>query len=185
MIARAAAGTPPQATGSKCVTVVENNRAGYRNHAWGGGWNTPKATRTGFKVCNFLQKLFSQDSMHSFFCTERKRWSNGLCNDKTMTLRECLQSGTCAVATNRHRHRTASCATGCTDEVAICLTYECATGCTMTDEPTDLQPAASAFAASASKQKLSVLHTISHCAGTFRLYIAAKGVGPLADLQRL
>ena len=53
----------------------------------------------------------------------------------------------------------------------------------MTDEPTDLQAAASALAASASKQKLSVLHTISHCAGTFRLYIAAKGVGPPAMVQ--
>ena len=82
---------------------------------------------------------------------------------QTIMLRECLQSGTCAVATKRHRHRTASCATSCTDEVAICLTYECATGCTTTDEPTDLQTAASALVASASKQQLSVSHTISHC----------------------
>ena len=59
-------------------------------------------------------------SMGSVPVVAKPRVLVGSAMAKPLTLHECVQSGTCAVAASRHR--TASCATGCTEGVAICLT---------------------------------------------------------------
>ena len=60
----------------------------------------------------------SQDAHRIHFAQKEEDVPMGSAMAKPLTLHECVQSGTCAVAASRHR--TASCATGCTCEIAIC-----------------------------------------------------------------